>query len=89
MKVIRYADDFVVFGKTLENVQKAEKLISEFLKPIGLNLSEEKTHIGHSMKKMPGTTGPIGLNFLSYNFQNIHCSKHRGVKNTKGSSPKL
>jgi RNA-directed DNA polymerase len=84
VKVIRYADDFVVFGKTLENVQKAEKLISGFLKPIGLNLSEEKTRIGHSMREMPGTTGSIGLDFLSYNFQNIHCSKHRGVKNSRG-----
>merc|ERR1712161_91231 len=84
VKVIRYADDFVVFGKTLENVQKAEKLISGFLKPIGLNLSEEKTRIGHSMREMSGTTGSIGLDFLSYNFQNIHCSKHRGVKNSRG-----
>jgi RNA-directed DNA polymerase len=86
IKVIRYADDFVVFGKTLKNVQTAEKLISEFLKPIGLNLSEEKTRIGHSMKEIPGITGPIGLNFLSYNFQNVPCSKHRGVKSTKGVS---
>ena len=46
--------------------------------------SEEKTRIGHSMKKMPRTIRPIGLNSLSYNFQNIQCSKHRGVKNTKG-----
>jgi RNA-directed DNA polymerase len=89
VKVIRYADDFVVFGKTLEDVQKAEELISGFLKPIGLNLSEEKTRIGHSMKKMPGTTGPIGLDFLSYNFQNIQCSIHRGVKNTKGVPQKF
>lgn len=88
IKVIRYADDFVVFGKTLNSVKKAKKLISEFLKPIGLNLSKEKTRIGHSMKQLPRTTGPVGLDFLSYNFQNIKCSKHRGVKNTKGVSQK-
>lgn len=86
IKVIRYADDFVIFGKTLENVQKAKSLVSEFLKPIDLNLSEKKTRIGHSMKNLPGTTGPIGLDFLSYHFRNIQCSKHRGVKNTKGIS---
>jgi RNA-directed DNA polymerase len=84
IKVIRYADDFVIFGKTLEDVLKAEQLASEFLKPIRLKLSTEKTRIGHSMSNLPGTTGPIGLNFLSYHFINKTCSKHRGVMNTRG-----
>lgn len=84
IKVVRYADDFVVFGKTLKDVQKAEKLVVEFLKPVGLSLSEEKTRIGHSMENKPGTTKPIGLDFLSFHFYNIKCSRHRGVKNTKG-----
>jgi RNA-directed DNA polymerase len=53
VKVVRYADDFVIFGQTLEDVQKAEKLVTEFLKPIGLNLSAEKTRIGHSLEKKP------------------------------------
>lgn len=53
IKIIRYADDFVIFGKTLKDVQKAKQLTSKFLKPIGLNLSEAKTRIGHSMEKNP------------------------------------
>jgi RNA-directed DNA polymerase len=89
IKVVRYADDLVIFGKTLTNVQKAKQLVIEFLKPTGLNLSEEKTRIGHSMIHELGTTGPIGLDFLSYNFKNIICSKHRGVKNTKGVPQKF
>jgi len=84
IKVVRYADDFVIFGKTLKDVQKAEKLVSEFLKPVGLRLSEEKTRIGHSMESKPETFGPIGLNFLSFHFRNVKCSRHRGVKNTRG-----
>lgn len=84
IKVIRYADDFVIFAKTLEDVQKAKLLVSEFLKPVGLNLSDEKTRIGHSINHKIGTSGPIGLDFLSYNFRNKICSKHRGVKNTRG-----
>merc|ERR1711933_336441 len=84
IKVIRYADDFVIFGKTLTDVQRAKELTIEFLQPVGLNLSETKTRIGHSMEKKPGTSGPIGLNFLSSHFRNIKCSPHRGVKNTKG-----
>lgn len=54
IKVVRFADDFVIFGKTLENVLKAKLLVSEFLKPIGLNLSEKKTRIGHSMEILQG-----------------------------------
>jgi len=84
IKIVRYADDFVIFGKTLKNVQKAKQRTSKFLKPIGLNLSEAKTRIGHSMEKKPGTSEPIGLDFLSFHFRNIKCSPHRGVKNTKG-----
>ena len=84
IKVVGYVDDFVVFGKTLKDVQKAEKLVFEFLKPVGLRLSEEKTRIGHSMENKPGTTGPIGLDFLSFHFYNVKCSRHRKVKNTRG-----
>jgi len=84
IKVIRYADDFVIFGKTLKDVQKAEKLVTEFLKPVGLNLSAEKTRIGHSMERKLGTSGLIGLDFLSFNVYNVKCSRHCVVKSTKG-----
>nr|WAK85041.1 hypothetical proteine [Amicula sp. isolate GU52X-4 cfCalB7] len=84
IKVIRYADAFAVFGRTLKDVQEAEKLVKEFLEPVGLNLSMEKTCIGHSMEKKLGTSGPIGLDFFSFHFYNVKCSRHRGVKNTRG-----
>lgn len=71
VKAIWYANNFVSFGKIFNNVQKAKKLVVEFLKPVGLKLAEEKTRIGYSMKIKPGTTGLIGLNFFSYHFQNI------------------
>ena len=84
IKVVRYADDFVVFAKSLEDVQKAKEIIIQFLKPIGLEISEEKSRIGHSMEKLPGTEEPLGLDFLGYHFRNIKCSVHRGVKSTQG-----
>lgn len=83
IKVVRYADDFVIFSKTLENIQSAEKLVVEFLKPVGLRLSKDKTRIGHSISKLPGTSDPVGLDFLFFNFKNIPCSIHRGVKSTQ------
>lgn len=70
-------------GKTLADVQKSKQLVCKFLKPISLNLSTEKTYIGHSMSHEPGTSGSIGLDFLSYNFKNITCFKHRGVKSIR------
>lgn len=84
IKVVRYADDFIVFAKSLEEVLKAKEIVSQFLKPIGLSLSEEKSRIGHSMERLPGTEGPPGLDFLGFNFVNVKCSIHRGVKSTQG-----
>lgn len=84
IKLIRYADDFVVMGKELKDIARAKGLVEEYLKPVGLKLSESKTRIGHTMGDKEGTTGPVGLDFLSYHFRNLPRSRHRGVKNTRG-----
>ena len=41
VKIVWYADNFVIFEKSLHNVQKAKKIV-EFLKPIGLRSSEKR-----------------------------------------------
>jgi len=57
----RYADDFVVFGKTEEALNgEARRIIREFLKERGLNLNEEKTKT---------TTLQAGFNFLGFTFR--------------------
>jgi len=89
VKLIRYAGDFVVMGKNLKDILKAKKLVEEFLQPIGLKLSESKTRIGHTMEKIQGMEGPIGLDFLSFHFRNLPRSKHRGVKSTRGATQKF
>lgn len=78
IKIIRYADDFVIFGKSLKTVHRVEEIVTQFLKPIGLELSEGKTRIGHSMEQKPGTEGLPGLYFLGFHFRNISCSVDRG-----------
>ena len=50
VKLVRYSDDFIVFAKTLDDILKVKEIIIDFLKPRGLNLSEEKTRIGHSIE---------------------------------------
>lgn len=82
VKIIRYADDFVIMGKQLAKIEKAKGIVIDFLATVNLKLSDEKTRIGHSLKSMNGIKP--GLNFLGFYFRNQTTSKHRGVKNTRG-----
>jgi RNA-directed DNA polymerase len=54
IKIIHYADDFVIFGRTLQDVQKAKMLVINFLRPVGLILNETKTRIRYSLELKPG-----------------------------------
>jgi RNA-directed DNA polymerase len=48
VNLIRYADDFVITGRTREILEKeAKPLVEGFLKERGLRLSQEKTQITH------------------------------------------
>jgi len=82
VKLIRYSDNFLVFGNKLNEIIESKKLIQEFLQPIGLKLSEEKTQIIHTMDKLENKQP--GFNFLGFHFVNLKSSINRGVKNTKG-----
>ena len=48
VNLVRYADDFIITGRTKELLEKEVKpLVEEFLKERGLTLSPTKTHITH------------------------------------------
>ena len=83
VKIIRYADDFLVMGRDLEDIKKAKRIVVDFLQRVGLELLEEKTRIGHSIHKMDEGL-KVGVDFLGYHFINYVTSKHRGVKLTHG-----
>jgi len=85
VKIIRYADDFVVTGSKLEDIHKSKEIINDFLKAVGLELSEKKTRIGHTMFPIEGGRAKPGLEFLGFHFRNIRTSIHRGVKTTRGA----
>ncbi len=58
---VRYADDFIITGKSKELLEKEVKpLVERFLKERGLTLSDEKTKITHIEE---------GFNFLGWNFR--------------------
>lgn len=82
VKLVRYADDFLVFSQKLDYINKAKVIIVAFLETVGLELSDTKTRIAHSMNNHEGSG--IGFNFLGFHFRNIKCSIHRGVKSTRG-----
>ena len=59
--LIRYADDFIITGKSKELLENEVKpLVENFLKERGLSLSEEKTKVTHIKE---------GFDFLGWNFK--------------------
>ncbi|MFC4620592.1 group II intron reverse transcriptase/maturase, partial [Camelliibacillus cellulosilyticus] len=45
IRFVRYADDFLLFAKTKEDIKKAAKITIETLKELGLEIAGEKTKI--------------------------------------------
>ncbi|QJB29555.1 hypothetical protein HFV01_14365 [Limnospira fusiformis SAG 85.79] len=50
VSLIRYADDFVIIHENLGVIEKCRDHIQEWLKGMGLELKEEKTHITHTQE---------------------------------------
>lgn len=75
VNLVRYADDFIITGRSKEMLEEIMPLVRDFLKVRGLTLSEEKTRITHIDE---------GFDFLGYNFR-----KYRGVLLIKPSKKGL
>jgi len=59
-RMVRYADDFVIFAKTKDDVEAIYDILNPYLEERGLELAEEKTHITHICD---------GFDFLGFNFR--------------------
>ena len=73
MKLVRFADDFVVLSKNRQHAQKAAKLAEQSLNELGLTLNQKKTHIGEFSD---------GFKFLGYTFLNGMAVETRQQKQT-------
>lgn len=79
---LRYADDFVVFGPSLQVVEYAKVLCTTFLKGIGLEIKEEKTKIIKTLD-IAFKDGKItkvrseSFDFLGFRFKQRYISKHK------------
>ncbi|GHT99450.1 hypothetical protein FACS1894126_5680 [Alphaproteobacteria bacterium] len=62
LSIIRYCDDFVIIHESLELIEKAKEFVQQWLRQMGLELSETKTRIRHTLKSIDG--GEIGFKFL-------------------------
>lgn len=58
--LVRYADDFIITGRTKEVLEEIKPMVEEFLQERGLTLSEEKTKMTHITE---------GFDFLGYNIR--------------------
>lgn len=73
--MVRYADDFIITGRTREALEEIKPLVENFLESRGLTLSEEKTKITHIEE---------GFDFLGYNIR-----KYNGILLIKPSKKSL
>lgn len=71
VNMVRYADDFIITGRTKETLEDIKPILVEFLSEKGLELSEEKTLITHI---------DDGFDFLGFNIR-----KFKGVLLTQPS----
>ena len=62
-RVVRYADDFVIFAQSKEEIMKVESLLKQYFEERGLILSREKTFIKHISEGFEF----VGFNFRQYN----------------------
>ena len=82
ISLIRYADDFVVLHKDKIVIQQAKTLIEQWLHGLGLELSESKTRICHTLHDTEETKA--GFDFLGWNVRQYKIGKNHSGKNSGG-----
>lgn len=70
VNLVRYADDFIVTGRDQMQLEKAKGVISDFLRPRGLELHPTKTKIVSVYE---------GFDFLGWNFRKMKNRKLLGI----------
>ena len=70
-KLVRYADDFVILFRTLEDTELGLKLVKTRLKDLGLELNEKKTKI------VDTSGGKHGFDFLGFHHRRFKSRKYR------------
>ncbi len=82
--VIRYADDLVVLHSDKSVVEKCTKIITDWLKGIGLELKPSKTRIAHTLYPELSEDGRAGFDFLGHHIQQYSAGKYRSNRDSQG-----
>jgi RNA-directed DNA polymerase len=72
-QVLVYADDLVILHRDRSVIEPCRHLTQEWLAGIGLELSEHKTRIAHTLGKVEGEAG---FNFLGFQVRQYPASKY-------------
>ena len=81
LSFIRYADDFVVIHEDINVVTQCQKIISEWLKGMGLELKPSQTKITHTLNEYNGN---VGFDFLGCHIQQYGSGNYRSATNSSG-----
>ena len=81
VQLIRYADDFVIIHEDRQTVEMARTLITEWLRPMGLELKPSKTRLTHTLHEVDGQ---VGFDFLGFTIRQFRAGKHRTGYYKKG-----
>jgi RNA-directed DNA polymerase len=76
-QVIRYADDLVILHRDRTVIEQCRHLTQAWLQDIGLELSEQKTRIAHTLEKVEGEAG---FNFLGFQVRQYRASKYNTAR---------
>jgi RNA-directed DNA polymerase len=80
IRIIRYADDFVVLHPQLEVIYKAKEAIETWLNQAGMELKLEKTRICHTLNPLRVEENELteepGFDFLGFNIRQYPVGKH-------------
>lgn len=77
--VVRYADDFLVFHDSEEEIHRVQQHVNDWLHGLGLELKPSKTRIAHTLHK---ENGHAGFDFLSF-----HVQQHPVGRSHTGKDP--
>jgi RNA-directed DNA polymerase len=81
-QVIRYADDRVVLHRDRAVIEECRQLSEEWLRGIGLELSEQKTRIAHTLEHEEGKAGFafLGCTIRQHRASKYNTARGRGFK---------
>jgi RNA-directed DNA polymerase len=83
VRLVRYADDFVVFHEDRAVLERTREAIEAWLGRIGLRLKPSKTRIAHTLERVDGA--PPGFDFLGFTIRQFRVGQTHSGMNSRGT----